>query len=259
MRLQSTRHMLSAAFLLAATLRVWGDTLSPASGVVEVCTLTCTPASSGPLAEGVTSTPDGLGDSASANAVGSPFPLASVEGISELEAIAQSSLDYQFEVAGPSNVSVPLLVSGDLWASVSNPLGQSNAQAFLTIVSITAIQVVDESVLADCVITCPGGLVNSSDGFTDAITVSSGLPYDVSLTADLSIEGNSLGSANADPYIQIDPSFASANPGFSLEFSDGIDNAPITTPEPRSLPLLGSVLTALSMLYVRRSRRRKQG
>lgn len=151
-------------------------------------------------------------------------------------------------------MNVALLVSGDVWASVNNAIS-GNAQAWVEIVApfeTTGNQLLYEYVLADC---CTGGLSISSDDFSDAITVTSGMLYDVYLNADLSIEGISLASANADPYIQIDPAFASANPGFSLEFSDGIDNAPITTPEPRSLALVGSV-AAFSLFYVRRSKRR---
>jgi hypothetical protein len=55
---------------------------------------------------------------------------------------------------------------------------------------------------------------------------------DVYAVAQLAGSGNDVQSASIDPYIAIDPTFLSNNPGFSLEFSPGIVNAPVGVPGP---------------------------
>jgi hypothetical protein len=62
--------------------------------------------------------------------------------------------------------------------------------------------------------------------------------YTISLSADILSEDNSTASVSADPFIEIDPSFAGASE-FSVLVSPGIDNSPLTaTPEPNSVAVM---------------------
>jgi hypothetical protein len=72
----------------------------------------------------------------------------------------------------------------------------------------------------------------------------------LSAQIELSSLFQSSASALADPYIQIDPSFLSTHPGFSVVVSDGITNSPrgggsSTVPEPATVWSLGSGLLVL--------------
>lgn len=58
------------------------------------------------------------------------------------------------------------------------------------------------------------------------------------------VAGNTSGSTRvyADPYIYIDPTFAAANPGYSLDFGDAGNSLPVGAPEPAAawLGLIGA-------------------
>jgi hypothetical protein len=65
-----------------------------------------------------------------------------------------------------------------------------------------------------------------------------------------------IANAVADPYFQIDPAFLAANPGYSLEFSPGITNQPVSAvPLPASFPLfLTGLLGLMGFAAVKRVR-----
>ena len=98
----------------------------------------------------------------------------------------------------------------------------------------------------------------TSRNFNDKIFLSSNTLYSVELFADAdstdtSGQGITLARALADPFIEIDTSFLADHPGLSLEFSDGIVNAPISAvPLPPALSMFGAALLALGAFAWRR-------
>jgi hypothetical protein len=53
-------------------------------------------------------------------------------------------------------------------------------------------------------------------------------------------------AASVDPFFSLIRRFLADNPGFSLEFSEGVDNSPIAaTPLPSALPMFGAALIGL--------------
>ena len=77
--------------------------------------------------------------------------------------------------------------------------------------------------------------------------------HSVSLSARIILSSADPNSALAvaDPYIRIDPAFLAQYPGFSLEFSPGVTNAP-TVPLPSAAWLFGSGLLGLTGVIRRR-------
>jgi hypothetical protein len=166
---------------------------------------------------------------------------------------ASATADYEFTISGPANTLVPIDVSGFVFTALENtppPPVHTQASAFVTIYDLTT-----DSLLLD-VAACDGNDCNPVVTFTDfnkrPLMVTSSDIYDVQLgaiafpdAADQFAGLGSLAQAIADPYIEINSAFAAANPGFSLEFSAGVENVQSTaTPEPSYaiLPLVGIML-----------------
>jgi hypothetical protein len=90
---------------------------------------------------------------------------------------------------------------------------------------------------------------------TDTFDLLANNTYSINMSAYASVTGLETASAFVDPYIAIDPAYASQ---YSLEISDGIDNAPLAAaPIPASLPLFGTALLGLGGFGF--SRKRKAG
>jgi hypothetical protein len=83
--------------------------------------------------------------------------------------------------------------------------------------------------------------------------------YEVELAASAYSPGSvSLAQSLADPLFQIDAGFLADNPGYSLEFSPGVENAELSSvPLPAALPLLGSAVLGLAGFGARKSRRQQ--
>jgi hypothetical protein len=82
------------------------------------------------------------------------------------------------------------------------------------------------------------------------IQLRTGVLYTVQLDADLALT-ESLGSSFAanlyvDPVFTIDPTFLQQNPGYSLEFSDGIGNSP-DAPEPGTCAMMLAGFSGLAV------------
>lgn len=185
-------------------------------------------------------------DSAGASLAGASVNAASADSY-----IAQAEATYFFEVnysgSGTASHFVPIFVTSSGSATAS---GSGNAGASFSI----------------------GGNLQASasanQGYPALPTSFSGVKtfyagtgqYQVDLYASADgtdgYSGSAPGAASAfvDPYFEIDPTFASQNPGYSLAFSDGIVNAPSVSPvpEPTTPILLASGLAVLAF-----SRRKK--
>jgi hypothetical protein len=98
----------------------------------------------------------------------------------------------------------------------------------------------------------------STSIFTDLMDNSGGDLIEITLAATATPENSNLlgtsANAIADPYFQIDPTFAAANPDVSLIFRPGIENVPLTaTPEPSDFLVTGAAMVGMILVYRRRS------
>jgi hypothetical protein len=162
--------------------------------------------------------------------------------------------NYYFAVIGPTNPSVPTFVSGVVFATATET-GGASASASITDAN-------NQTNLNEQALDAPINpqLYQASHFYRVPLFLASNSPYEVSLLAaaggaDPAEQRGAHAQADADPYVQIDPSFLAANPGYSLEFSAGIDNVPISAaPLPAALPLFGSGVIAMAGLAWRKRR-----
>jgi len=173
---------------------------------------------------------------------------------------ARAISDYTVTLSGSAAgfVFVPIDITAEGSASASSANGgSSDAGAGASVA-------VNFNIVADA---CAGSDINAackSGSFGGVFVVDEGVNQGVgSFSIDLTTDAfaDSLGgtaSASLDPFIEIDPTFLAANPGYSLSVSPGVDNSPPGTgtasavPEPASLALFAAGLLALGTL--RRSR-----
>jgi len=138
----------------------------------------------------------------------------------------------------PSN-SVPLLITAHGWATATDQLS-----------SATSSVRIGSNPLG---FACAGSSFDCrGEKSSFAVTLTSFLPlgvYRITLTASTGASSGGHAAAFADPYVQIDPNFLAANPGYSLSFSEGVVNA---VPEPASGLLM---LAGLALLASKRRRR----
>jgi len=169
---------------------------------------------------------------------------------------AEAQIIYFFEIQGPSNTNVPVDVSGLLQASMSGPIifNGPNSYAALTIYGPGAIEKLQEEATAGA-----GYSQKPTDSFDDTVSLPANQLIQVELTAvsaastiTTGFASTYTGMASIDPYIQIAPSFAAANPGYSLEFSPGVYNAPAAAPEPAAYVPLAAGLLAIASCVRRR-------
>ena len=159
---------------------------------------------------------------------------------------ASASVFYQFTLNGPTTgIGVPINIA---W---STSLAAATAASASEYILIGSTYLTDESGIS--------GTTYANSGVY-ATTASTGTAQGVLMLA--SAHGSTNGSASAfvDPYLSIDPSFFSDNPGynpsdFSFSFSSPlIQNAQSeSVPEPSSLAMLAAGLVALGK--ARRARR----
>jgi hypothetical protein len=152
-------------------------------------------------------------------------------------------------VAPTVTFNVPVTATGLLTAS-----GTSVNPPFISVATSTAqIGGITNQTCTEQVSGCSDNSGNLR--FNDAFTVTSNVAYAVVLNAST----HGTATATADPYIQIDSAFLAANPGYSLEFSQGINNVPVgVTPLPAALPLFGSAVVGLFGFAHRRKSRINQ-
>jgi hypothetical protein len=166
------------------------------------------------------------------------------------EASATARLNYQFELTGPANVMVPLIISFS--NTVSIPFG-GEGESFSTVTLANGTEYTN--------IACAGSnicyYVYSPGNYPDVFStwdtsVQSDTISDVDLYVYISTYyiGGSDAEATADPIITIDPSFADAGE-FTLAESNGVSNE---IPEPPSLALMLSGMCAAAGVLLSRKR-----
>lgn len=170
---------------------------------------------------------------------------------------ANDSIAYAFAVVGPEDgVIVPLWVTFALGASAS---GTSQGLPLSGSFASLGVDTAGGSLLFKV----GAGSEALSSPRTDLsgtvpFTMVSGRAGTVSEIMDLSDQFPPLGGvadAFVDPFIFIDAGFLSANPGFSVIVSEGIDNAPRAVggvPEPATLAPVGLALVVAMGLSRRR-------
>jgi hypothetical protein len=169
--------------------------------------------------------------------------IAGVEG-------AQAEINYQFEILGPADPSVPILISFSMQATGTGGNYASYAEL------ITGNLLLDTylcSASATATNKCGPATTNNFFGTSYATTLSTDVPTDVSNSLDI-VAGSDSGPgstafASLDPYIEIDPSFADAG-DYTVVFSEGVSNgSPLNAvPEPGSLALLLSALCGFGVI-----------
>jgi hypothetical protein len=158
-------------------------------------------------------------------------------GIAVANASGFGSATFFFDVLGPSNVLVPLIITASGSTSASGPEAVDQVQ-----VSFAGGQFYACSGTGPEVAAC--GSASSSFSGSKSFSLESNLLSDVEVTISGSSTGGTGGfSGMVDPMITIDPNFAIANE-FSLLFSPGVN----PVPEPSGLTLALVLLALLSAM-----------
>jgi hypothetical protein len=169
-----------------------------------------------------------------------------------------SNLLFYYEVSGPPGAIVPIDVSA-LASAVANGDPYSIGTVSILVEDLSGNTLLYSVACSGGTsiqgLTCPGALpegVTAGFSVNSVIDAEAGFDYDVSLSAECETYSDitpSSCNASMDPMFQIDPSFAAANPGYTLMFSPdfagsngGGGGGTSTTPEPGTLALFGSGL-----------------
>ena len=194
-------------------------------------------------------------------ATATPFgPIVSASATGAL--IASASEEYYFEVVASSDITVPVNLYGLVSTGLGpSPTGSADAYAEVKIYDTSANNLV-VLYLWDCLgYGCnQSNVIDVAGSFTQSLSLSANTLFKIELGAVANPNGApgvSNANAAADPFIQIDPSFAAANPSVSVVVSPGISNVPVsTTPEPSALSLMVLSL-GITWFAQRRSQRRR--
>jgi PEP-CTERM motif len=177
--------------------------------------------------------------------------------------LAIATIDYYFEISGPTSSEIPLTISYDMAASENSDgaLFGAGSDASLTLsyyVSDLYFNLgADTLLLSDSVSSGQIGTFGNPDfshcsigsgttgtsSQTRAFQASTNYLYEVQIRTCLSTDSLGSISAYVDPMISFAPGFInSAN--YSIAFSPGIGNAPAQVPEPATYSLLSVALLA---------------
>jgi hypothetical protein len=164
------------------------------------------------------------------------FPQASTfgraSGNPDVGAGFDAGVHYFFTVTGPQHdVVIPLLATFALHASAIGTFATNSSASFSVAFTANDFTV---QVDADVLHPTPGDIF---------ATRAFGLEVDRIGQVFLGIGGGSFGGfaeAYADPYIFVDPTFLASHPGFAVQVSAGIGNAPLVSavPEPETYAMM---------------------
>lgn len=153
--------------------------------------------------------------------------------------LATGEAIFSIEVSGPENTMATIDISGFTNALFANLTPGSSA------ILSTVDTLGSPEYFAACAGTsldenCTGSNVTVGPGPFSLIPVviPTNTPIEMQVFAGAdALDNGGFGTtlnATADPYFQLDPSFVSSNPGYSLDFSPGFFNVQSTVPEPGS-------------------------
>ena len=152
---------------------------------------------------------------------------------------ASAAITYFMEYSGPSNVTIPLLMT--VAGEVDTTGGAGNLTYAAARIEFDSNQLWEPFCRADF------GCSKETIGQTFSFNIQSNQEYQVLISAGANVStGNTDGTAHAfaDPQFSIDPSFANAG-DYSLVLSSGIGNALTAAPEPATITAAGLALAAL--------------
>lgn len=167
---------------------------------------------------------------------------------------ASAGLIYWFEIVGPSlSTGVPIYIHSSLSSIAVAPVNtEANAIAALELENASPLFYEPEEIYSayacsdvDNPQACGNAATSAMINQKQALPVNT--PIEVILTADASSNaqyGVRGATATADPYFQIDPTFADAGE-YILDFSPGIGNEPLATPLPGAFTLFATALAGL--------------
>jgi hypothetical protein len=148
---------------------------------------------------------------------------------------------YGFEINGPTDQEVPLIISGTASASVTgNGEGSGGMDLWVYTFSNTIQSVFSYDTSSG---PAPGAFSYTVDWSTD---------YSSQLIISVGCSAGSDGTCSSviDPTIEISPAFLASNPGYSL--SEDATQFPSTAPEPGSLQLLAIGVIGIALAAWRR-------
>lgn len=188
-----------------------------------------------------------------------PFLFTNVSAAPSTSTGSSAALTVYFEVAGPANVYVPLIVTGTLEAgtdALQGATGVSLAEIELTSCLVTGCSIASgqanfaECLAASQIFPCDQIVAGTLLHFSVLSNTEYGLYYYDSATSDNLSGALATGFAEIDPVVSFDPSFTNAA-NFRIFLSNGIGNsatAPGTAPEPGTFALVALALVAASTL-----------
>ncbi len=190
-----------------------------------------------------------------------PHPVAVTTAFADGRAIygyAAANVTYQWSVTGPvDDVSVPVLVSISGYIKTTYTPIPHETDPSVYAQSHVGVNTTTDDLTRDISV----GNSNAENSFdvTKSLLALSGRVNQVTILSEAIAVGYLDGGtatayAVADPTFQVDPSFLAANPGYNLEFSDGIGNrvGGVTEPATWAMLLGGFGLTGAAL------RRRKK-
>lgn len=181
-----------------------------------------------------------------------PFVSASTSGGTYQ---ASASATYEFEVLGPTNTLIHMLIHGVLYSNVQQSAtnSENTARATLRIVASAGSPGINGSgiIYTNSVESDVGGFYAKvltkpeNVEFSDSFEVVANYPYTVSLTA-LAINAYNDGSANAgaDPFIKVDYSYPGSG-SYYVVTSSNVTNE-LAVPEPGTLALMALGCSAVA-------------
>lgn len=160
--------------------------------------------------------------------------------LAQLTATAALGYDFEIDYTGSGvPTTVPFFIFGSATVSETNgyavagiSLVNTQYQQSVTVVNLCAGESFPGRLDPGCVEGSAGATGNPWEEI-----VQPGTRYAVSVGSRAFTWGAGSASASVDPFVEIDPNFLAANPGYTLTLGPNVQNTPppVTTPEPGGL------------------------